>query len=216
MANLLVIVFLIQLLIHLINTIGATAINDLLWKLYSSLPHTSEAVKTQTTLRGEVVRLKREMAATSSQDEFAKWARLRRQHDKAMAEYDEKSSKVNSTRSKFDTTVTVARWLSTNGLRLFLQFWYSRTPIFYLPSGWFPTYMEWLVAFPRAPWGTVSIQVWGTACITVITLVGEALTAGVTWVGEQQMEKKRKQREKIKMAMEVDEKSPVSGEKKAQ
>jgi hypothetical protein len=76
--------------------------------------------------------------------------------------------------------------------------------------------MEWLVAFPRAPWGTVSIQVWGTACITVITLVEEALTAGVTWVGEQQMEKKRKQREKIKMAMEVDEKSTVSGEKKAQ
>ena len=57
---------------------------------------------------------------------------------------------------------------------------------------------------------------WGTACITVITLVEEALTAGVTWVGEQQMEKKRKQREKIKMAMEVDEKSTVSGEKKAQ
>ena len=75
--------------------------------------------------------------------------------------------------------------------------------------------MEWLVAFPRAPWGTVSIQVWGTACITVITLFGEALTAGVTWVGEQQMEKKRKQREKIKMAMEG-EKSNVSGEKKAQ
>lgn len=75
--------------------------------------------------------------------------------------------------------------------------------------------MEWLVAFPRAPWGTVSIQVWGTACITVITLVGEVVTAGVTWVGERQMERKRKQREKIKVAMEA-EKSDVSGEKKGQ
>ena len=29
------------------------------------------------------------MNSTSSQDEFAKWAKLRRQHDKAVARYDE-------------------------------------------------------------------------------------------------------------------------------
>lgn len=46
-------------------------------------------------LRGEVVRLKREMDSTSSQDEFAKWAKLRRQHDKALAQYDEKSGKFS-------------------------------------------------------------------------------------------------------------------------
>ena len=45
-------------------------------------------------LRREVVRLKREMNATSSQDQFAKWAKLRRQHDKALAEYDQKSEAV--------------------------------------------------------------------------------------------------------------------------
>jgi len=32
------------------------------------------------------------MNATSSQDEFAKWAKLRRSHDKLQAEYDEKSN----------------------------------------------------------------------------------------------------------------------------
>ena len=37
------------------------------------------------------MRLKREMNATSSQDEFAKWAKLRRSHDKVMAQYEEKS-----------------------------------------------------------------------------------------------------------------------------
>jgi hypothetical protein len=30
------------------------------------------------------------MNATSSQDEFAKWAKLRRQHDKAVGDYEEK------------------------------------------------------------------------------------------------------------------------------
>ena len=36
------------------------------------------------------MRLKREMNSTSSQDEFAKWAKLRRQHDKVVAEYEDK------------------------------------------------------------------------------------------------------------------------------
>ena len=35
----------------------------------------------------EIIRLKRELRSTSSQDEFAKWATLRRLHDKAVAEY---------------------------------------------------------------------------------------------------------------------------------
>ena len=35
--------------------------------------------------------MKRELNATSSQDQFAKWAKLRRQHDKKQTEYDEKS-----------------------------------------------------------------------------------------------------------------------------
>lgn len=39
------------------------------------------------------MRLKREMNATSSQDEFAKWAKIRRSHDKVLARYDEKSKK---------------------------------------------------------------------------------------------------------------------------
>ena len=38
-----------------------------------------------------MIRLKREMNATSSQDEFAKWAKLRRSHDKVAAQYEEKS-----------------------------------------------------------------------------------------------------------------------------
>ena len=46
-------------------------------------------MRSQIELRGEVVRLKREMNATSSQDQFAKWAKLRRQHDKVVAEYEE-------------------------------------------------------------------------------------------------------------------------------
>jgi predicted aconitase with swiveling domain len=44
----------------------------------------------QARLRREVVRLKREMKAISAQDEFSKWAKVRRQHDKALEEHDRK------------------------------------------------------------------------------------------------------------------------------
>ena len=65
-------------------------------------------------------------------------------------------------------------------MRTILQFWYSKTPLFWMPRGWVPWYIEWLLAFPRAPRGSVSIQIWGIACATVIQLVGAAVVA--TWV----------------------------------
>lgn len=43
-----------------------------------------------------------------------------------------------------------------------------------------PGFVEWALAFPRAPRGSVSVQVWGIACATVVQLVGEAVVAG--WV----------------------------------
>jgi hypothetical protein len=38
-------------------------------------------------LKKEVIRLKRELKAVSAQDDFAKWAKLDRQHGKAMADF---------------------------------------------------------------------------------------------------------------------------------
>jgi hypothetical protein len=75
------------------------AINDAnqrvlqLWILYLKLPtSTSKNAREQSRLKREVVQLKREMNNTSSQDEFAKWAKLRRKHDKAMDEYEAMSA----------------------------------------------------------------------------------------------------------------------------
>jgi tail-anchored protein insertion receptor len=38
--------------------------------------------------------MKRELAAISAQDDFARWAKLRRQHDKAMEEHDKKGMHI--------------------------------------------------------------------------------------------------------------------------
>ena len=87
---------------------------------------------------------------------------------------------LQSTRSSFDRNATILRWSLTNGLRFFLQFWFAKRPLFWLPRGLVPGYVEWLLSFPRAPRGSVSIQVWGLACSTVLQLVGSALA--VVWV----------------------------------
>lgn len=60
-----------------------------------------------------------------------------------------------------------------------------------------PRYVEWILAFPRAPTGSVSIQMWGVACATVVQLVSAAAAAGVVLVEEQ----KQGGREKIAMGV---------------
>jgi hypothetical protein len=81
------------------------------------------------------------------------------------------ASAVNASRASFDGYFTVARWLSMNGLRLFLQFWYAKQALFWIPQGWAPGYVEWLLAFPKAPRGSVSIQIWALACASIVPLV---------------------------------------------
>ena len=111
MVSVLLFVFLLQLTIHLINTAGKQTINDVvctrpanfvheqriliddvqLWLIFTKLPTPqSREASELANMRREVVRLNREMTNTSAQDEFAKWAKLRRQHDKMKEKYEER------------------------------------------------------------------------------------------------------------------------------
>jgi hypothetical protein len=56
--------------------------------------------------------------------------------------------------------------------------------MFWLPKGWVPYYGEWLLSFPRAPLGSISIQAWVLACGAVILLVSDAIVATVKLVME--------------------------------
>ena len=85
------------------------------------------------------------------------------------------ASLVSSARSTFDARANVTRWVLTSGVRLFVQFWYAKTAVFRFPRGWVPWYVEWTLAFPRAPSGGVSVNVWGAACAAVLTVLGDLL-----------------------------------------
>jgi len=65
---------------------------------------------------------------------------------------------------------------------MLLQFWFAKQPMFWIPKGWVPYYAEWLLSFPRAPLGSISIQVWSLACMAIITLVSDAIVALVALV----------------------------------
>ncbi|KAI9924001.1 hypothetical protein ASPWEDRAFT_101176 [Aspergillus wentii DTO 134E9] len=178
MLSLILTVFFVHVAIYLVNTIGATTIDSLLWILYLKLPTSmSKNAREQTRLKREALELKRDMNNTSSQDEFAKWAKLRRRHDKAMEQYEAMNKTISAQKTTFEYSVKTARWLSTNGLKIFLQFYYSKTPVFALPEGWLPYYVLWILSFPRAPLGSVSIQVWSSVCATAIAVLAEILTS---------------------------------------
>ena len=52
--------------------------------------------------------------------------------------------------------------------------------MFWIPAGWVPYYVEWILSFPRAPVGSVSINVWGIACASMLALGSEGVAAA--WV----------------------------------
>jgi len=66
-----------------------------------------------------------------------------------------------------------------------------------LPKGWVPYYVEWLLSFPRAPLGSISVNLWFIACASVISMASEAVVAlwtlrqGKVVVGENKGEEVR-------------------------
>ncbi|KAI6884882.1 hypothetical protein KC363_g6181 [Hortaea werneckii] len=181
MPSVLLVTFCLQLLIHALNTLFPQTITELLWSLYTKLPtpQSSDAQET-VRLKKDVVRLHREMSATSAQDDFAKWARLRREHDKAKAKYEEKAKGIQNFRATFDKSISALRWLGTQGLQFLCNAYYSKQPMFYLPQYWVPYPVEWVLSFPRAPIGSISVNIWAIACACVIGLVSEAIRASFT------------------------------------
>ncbi|KHN97754.1 CHD5 domain protein [Metarhizium album ARSEF 1941] len=174
MTTILVLIFAVEVLAQLTTAVGAAQINNLIWTLINYLPvSTSEAAAEQRRLQAEYLRVRRDLNATSSQDEFAKWAKLRRQHDKLLEELDAAKKKMEASRARFDSYLTAMRMLAIKVPQYVLPFWYGKEPMFWLPYGWFPYYAEWIISFPRAPMGSVSAPSWQLACSGVIALLGE-------------------------------------------
>lgn len=68
-----------------------------IWRVYLSLPTAlAQEFAEHRKKQKEYLSVRHDLNATSSQDEFAKWARLRRQHDKLLEELEKRSRKPTS------------------------------------------------------------------------------------------------------------------------
>lgn len=95
--NLPVVIFLQVLVTQVIAWVGKSFLQDVAFAAYSKFILGSNARK-QRELRKQVLIDKAELAKTSSQDEFAKWARLKRKLDKGLGQLEKESECRNDRR----------------------------------------------------------------------------------------------------------------------
>ncbi|KAF9970849.1 GET complex subunit get1 [Actinomortierella ambigua] len=168
-----VVVLLVVWLAELVNLIGKAYFTAMAYHLYLNIMY-KDSVAKQRALKKEVLTLKNELGRTSSQDEFAKWAKLRRKMDGRVADLEKLTSDLHMTKAAFELKFKGVLWFLTSGLQFILVFWYRRSPVFYLPYGWFGP-AEFFLALPFAERGAVSISVWFFFCRKVVHLVASNL-----------------------------------------
>ncbi|KAF9934464.1 GET complex subunit get1 [Linnemannia zychae] len=162
-------VLLVVLLTELINLVGKTHFTALAYDLYLKVAY-KDRVKKQRALKKEVLTLKNELGRTSSQDEFAKWAKLRRKMDSKIADLEKLTSELNMSKAAFEMKFKGVLWFITSGIQFFMVAWYRRSAVFYLPMRWLGP-AEWILCLPFAERGSVSISIWFFVCRKFITLL---------------------------------------------
>ncbi|KIK28065.1 hypothetical protein PISMIDRAFT_674418 [Pisolithus microcarpus 441] len=168
--SLILTIFALVLFAELISWIGHSVLLDLAWGVCCRILY-SASITRQRKLKAELLTTKKELLQTSAQDQFAKWAKLRRSVDKRLAELEKLNSELALQKTAFSVKFNSLVWILTTGLQFVIGWWYRRSAVFYLPPGWFGP-LTWWLALPFAPKGSVSVGVWQLACRRVIK-VGE-------------------------------------------
>ncbi|KAF8930007.1 CHD5-like protein-domain-containing protein [Dissophora ornata] len=166
-------VLLVVLLTELINLVGKTHFTAMAYDVYLKAVN-KDLVGKQRQLKKEVLTLKNDLSRTSSQDEFAKWAKLRRKMDSKIAELEKLTSDLHITKASFEVKFKGLLWFLTSGLQFLMIAWFRRVPVFYLPLGWFGP-AERVLALPFAERGSVSIAIWFYIVRKVILLFASNL-----------------------------------------
>ncbi|VVT54565.1 uncharacterized protein SAPINGB_P004139 [Magnusiomyces paraingens] len=160
MISLLVLVLLVVVFSRAISIIGKDTICDALWSLYLRIAPPSPTLRTLRAKQTRARQVHAERAATSAKDEFARWAKLDREAGKLRTEIDVLQSSLVSSKTSFNGVLKVTLFALTTGAKLWLRFWYRKTPVFWVPPGVWPSYVYWFLAFSSAPRGSVSVSSW--------------------------------------------------------
>ncbi|GAA6020441.1 hypothetical protein JCM11491_000247 [Sporobolomyces phaffii] len=156
------------LIIQLIEYVGSDALASFIYTPFATSSQSNKAKK------AEILQLRADLAATSSQDEFSKWARIRRKLDKAVADLESTNATATAHKAKFQTSFKSALWLLTTIVPFIISSYHRKTPVIWLPKGWFGP-LGWWLSFPSAPAGAVAVSVWTMACKRTVGSVKAAI-----------------------------------------
>ncbi|KAJ6489481.1 CHD5-like protein-domain-containing protein [Mycena vitilis] len=191
--SLLFTIFALVFVTQLIAWIGKSVLLELVYAVHLRVFHSATAAR-QRKLKGDILTLKGELLRTSAQDQFAKWAKLRRSVDKGLADLEKLNGEISARKSAFSLRFNSAIWVLTTGLQFVVGWWYRKAAVFYLPPGWFGP-LGWWLAFPFAPAGSVSVGVWQMACKRVLK-VGERIVKELSAARVAEAEKAEATKEK--------------------
>ncbi|CAO3612579.1 unnamed protein product [Cunninghamella echinulata] len=162
-------IFLLVLITESILFLGYSYVTSTAHELYLKVSKDPRAAK-QQKLKRNLLKLKNELAFTSSQDEFAKWAKMRRRLDKGMANLEKLNSEIAFSKTGFELKLKSLLWFFIHGSQFLMVLWFRKTPVFYLPPGWFGPAQR-LLCLPFSPLGSVSVAIWFAACRRMIKAV---------------------------------------------
>ncbi|PWN19546.1 hypothetical protein BCV69DRAFT_250882, partial [Microstroma glucosiphilum] len=180
------ILFFTALFATILKKIGKDRIVQLISPLHLQLT-SGKVLRRQKQLKRELFQARQDMAKTSSQDEFAKWAKLRRKVDKTLADLEAVNSSLSGSRSSLGLLVRAFLFVFGTAFPFVVSTYYRKTPIFWLPPAaslggkgqavsqdWLGP-IGWMLALPSAPRGSISATVWSQVCGRVIALVFTAI-----------------------------------------
>ncbi|ORZ23111.1 WRB/Get1 family [Absidia repens] len=162
-------IFLLVLLTETILFLGYSYVTSAAHDLYLKASKDPRATK-QDKLKRDLLKMKNDLAATSSQDEFAKWAKMRRRLDKGITDLEKLNSDIAFSKTGFELKLKSILWFLIHGSQVLMVLWFRKSPVFYLPPGWFGPAQR-LLCMPFSPLGSVSVAVWFAACRRMIKAI---------------------------------------------
>lgn len=168
--TLLVLVLVVLVLKNSVNAIGKSRVQDFGWSIYTwmapKLGH-----KQFLELKGkrsELARVGKEKKSISAQDEYARWTKLNRQFDKLNGEISQLTESISANKTSISSMIGWAITIFTSLPIWFCRAWFRKSVLFYLPVGVLPHYLEWFLALPFFPTGSIGLTAWMFALNHVI------------------------------------------------
>ncbi|WFD08296.1 GET complex subunit get1 [Malassezia vespertilionis] len=164
-------IFLVSFINQALTWTGRDAIQAFFYRIFVAVTQ-RKASRDLATMKVELYDTRQELNLTSAQDQFSKWAKLRRKVDKLTQQVEDKNRSLSSSQFTFGIAFKVFLFVLNTAVPSILTFYFRRSPMFYLPPGdWFGPLGAWL-SWPKAPAGAVSSTVWTTVCGRVLYIVG--------------------------------------------